>query len=343
MPQLQIVEDPYAVTTGAAVNNLAGGMMGPSSEQLANYQVLAAKMREADMQQRKLAAEMQAAQQKAGWEAEDRKRMQSAEDAAGRYWGYATPAPVNGTREDMERYYREQNYRDQMARLMARSGKGAEDIAKGFNDYQTGFNVAHPVTNANIPPAVAALGPEAIKKYGETSATNAANAAAKQDAVAAGAGRMLEDAIRARKAYDEGRGYLGPVQSNSVYRTVQSSMPFGADHGETVRSDVENKLAAYQKSLVMQNLPPGPASDKDIEQARKGMASISDRSPEAGLTSIDRDVSAILKNMGYQVPAAHLTELMRDIQAQDMAGIRQFIEAHPGGDQIVRQIYEAMR
>jgi hypothetical protein len=361
MAQLIYQQDPYVNQNEAAVANLAGSLGGPGPEQMAQYQVLAAKMREADAQQQKLKQQMQfdaenqgIARKKWDWEQQQYKQGQDAQEAAGRYFGYSTPAPVgvNGappSREDMERYYREQNYRDQSSRAAIRAGKGTEDISKGMGDFETNFRNAHPApVNApsgnaqtfQVPPTPPGLGPDGTKKFQELNAARASKFYEGQ----AGSGKLLEDTVRARQAYDQGRGYIGPVQGNSVYRSVQSMLPEAlGGQSETRRSDVDNKLAAYQKSLVIQNLPPGPASDKDIEQARKGMASVRDTSPEAGLASIDRDLAQVVKNMGYDIPASHISELMRDIKTQNTAEIQNFIAAHPGSQQVVKMIYESMR
>jgi hypothetical protein len=359
MAQLIYQQDPYVNQNESAVANLAGSLGGPGPEQLAQYQALAAKMREADAQQKAITQKTQfdaenqgIARKKWDWEQQQFKQGQDAQDAAGRYFGYATPAPVgvNGAQpspQDMERYYREQNYRDQSARAAIRAGKGTDDIAKGMNEFETNFRGAHPAPVASqsganqfqVPPTPPGLDATGTQKFQELNAARASKFYESQ----AGAGKLLEDTVRARQAYDQGRGYIGPVQGNSIARTVQSVLPFGFDQGETRRSDIENKLAAYQKSFVIQNLPPGPASDKDIEQARKGMASIQDRSPEAGLTSIDRDLSSIIKTMGYDIPSAHISELMNDIKTQNTAEIQNFLAAHPGSEQVVRMIYESMR
>jgi hypothetical protein len=182
-----------------------------------------------------------------------------------------------------------------------------------------------PLQSSNVPPGVDP------QKWRDTQT----KAAADQQAKALEAEKILPNVIRARQAYEGGQGYIGPVQSSSPYRTMQGI--FGRP-AETKRSDIDNKLAKYQKALVIQNLPPGAASDKDIAEARRGMASISDTSPISGLASIDGDISSTLGMMGYNVPPAHISELIRDIKTQNAEGVRQFIEAHKGGDKIVSMI-----
>lgn len=189
----------------------------------------------------------------------------------------------------------------------------------------------------NIPPGVN------VPEYRKQRAAEEAKRLALEQTQRTDAGKILPDILRARTAYEAGQEYIGPTQSNPYYRSTQSVLPFGLSHGEDVRADIENKLAAYQNPMIMQSLPPGAASDKDIEQARKGKASISDRSPVAGLASIDQDLSGTLRRMGYTVPAAHVSELLRDIRAKNADGIRQFIEAHQGGGEVVRLLSEAMQ
>jgi hypothetical protein len=157
-------------------------------------------------------------------------------------------------------------------------------------------------------------------------------AAADQQAKSLEAEKILPNVVRARQAYEAGQGYIGPVQSSSPYRAMQGIL---GREAETKRSDIDNKLAAYQKQLVMQSLPPGAASDKDIAEARRGMASIGDTSTVAGLASIDADISRTIGMMGYNVPPAHISELIKDIRSQNREGVRQFIEAHKDGDRIV--------
>lgn len=189
----------------------------------------------------------------------------------------------------------------------------------------------------NIPPGVNQA------EFRKQRAAEEAKRLAAEQTQRADAGKIIPDILRARSAYEAGRGYIGPVQSSPYYRSTQSMMPFGMSHGEDVRADIENKLAAYQNPMILQSLPPGAASDKDIEQARKGKASIFDRSPAAGLASIDQDLSATLRRMGYIVPPAHISELLRDIRSNNADGIRQFVEAHQGGDAVVQMLSEAMQ
>jgi hypothetical protein len=151
--------------------------------------------------------------------------------------------------------------------------------------------------------------------------------------------KILPNVVRARQAYEAGQGYIGPAQSSSIYRGIQGAL--GAQ-GETKRSDIENKLAAYQKQLVIQSLPPGAASDKDIAEARRGMASIGDTSTVAGLASIDADIARTLGMMGYNIPPAHISELIKDIRSQNREGVQQFIEAHRDGQRIVGMIGGAL-
>lgn len=163
--------------------------------------------------------------------------------------------------------------------------------------------------------------------------------AVEQQTKALEAEKILPNVIRARQAYEAGQGYIGPAQSSSIYRGIQGAI--GA-RGETTRSDIDNKLAAYQKQLVIQSLPPGAASDKDIAEARRGMASIGDTSTVAGLASIDADIARTLGMMGYNVPPAHISELIKDIRSQNREGVQQFIEAHRDGQRIVGLIGGAL-
>jgi hypothetical protein len=193
----------------------------------------------------------------------------------------------------------------------------------------TPIPLENPQSVSNVPPGV-----DPQKWRTEQTKIEADKQAKARDAEA-----LLPKAIRARQAYEAGRGYIGPAQSSSIYRGIQGV--FGAQ-GETTRSDIESKLAAYQNPLVIQSLPPGSASEKDIAEARRGKATIGDTSTVAGLSSIDADISSIITNMGYNVPPTHISELIRDIRSQNREGVRQFIEAHPGGDRIVSMIGGAL-
>lgn len=181
------------------------------------------------------------------------------------------------------------------------------------------------------------------KTYRQQITQDAVKKAALEQTRREDASKIFPDILRARQAYEKGQGYIGPAQSSSIYRGVQSALPFGMSHGEDVRSDIEAKLARYQRALVSQNLPPGAASDKDIELARSGMASIYDRSPSSGLASIDADLSSNLRSMGYNVPPPHISELIKDIRSNNSDGIRQFIEAHQGGADVVRMLAEGLQ
>jgi len=186
-----------------------------------------------------------------------------------------------------------------------------------------------PQSVSNVPPGV---DPQKWR-------TEQTKLAVDQQTKALEAEKILPSVIRARQAYEAGQGYIGPAQSSSVFRGIQGAV--GA-RGETTRSDIDNKLAAYQKQLVIQSLPPGAASDKDIAEARRGMASIGDTSTVAGLASIDADVSRTLGMMGYNVPPAHISELIKDIRSQNREGVQQFIEAHRDGQRIVGLIGGAL-
>lgn len=186
-----------------------------------------------------------------------------------------------------------------------------------------------PQSVSNVPPGV---DPQKWR-------TEQTKLAVDQQTKALEAEKILPNVIRARQAYEAGQGYIGPAQSSSIYRGIQGAI--GA-RGETTRSDIDNKLAAYQKQLVIQSLPPGAASDKDIAEARRGMASIGDTSTVAGLASIDADIARTLGMMGYNVPPAHISELIKDIRSQNREGVQQFIEAHRDGQRIVGLIGGAL-
>jgi hypothetical protein len=356
MPQLIVQNDPYIAANASALNDFAGSLGGGGIEAQAKAQALAAQMRLANSQQQHLAQQMRIEQEKYNTEKSTNalatKQSTDLQDSMGRYASMSTPRPSvhsDGSapsQQELDQWYAQQNMNDQMARATGRLAKGSEDFNKGYGSYMDNFRSAAPPvavqnnsTQFQVPQTPAGLNADGAKKFQELNAARASKFYENQ----ASSSKLLEDTVRARQAYDQGRGYLGPVQSNFIARTSESMLPFGFDKGETTRSDVENKLAAYQKSLVMQNLPPGPASDKDIEQARKGMASIYDRSPEAGLSSIDRDLAQVVKNMGHDIPAAHITELMNDIKTQNMPEIQNFIAAHPGSEQVVKMIFESLR
>ncbi len=349
MPQLQVVEDPYAVSTAAAANNLASGMMGPGPEQLANYQVLAAKMREADAQQRKLAQDMRLAQQKSDWEVSDRKQRDTAADAAGRYWGYATPAPVGGAPQDMERYYREQNYRDQMARLMAQSGKSAEDIAKAMNDYQMGFQAAHPPTadrpstmpdGSPIPVMPAGLSPDAQKKYNEQQGKQILDTQMDQIAGQTAARKKLPELLNMRDAWENvaGAGGVGGLSAQTPFRWVANA--FGSDT-EAARQTYEGVRATVLNQNSGDHKGEGAVSNYERELYGKPYAEVSATNPEVGRGRMADQFARTLRNIGLAAPAAqevalHVTHgaprpmiehLFAELQRGNTAAVSQFLEA----------------
>lgn len=345
MPQLQIMEDPYAVSTGAAVNNLASGMMGPSPDQLANYQVLAARMREADAQQRKLAQEMQLAQQKSDWESADRKQRDTAADAAGRYWGYATPAPVNGAPQDMERYYREQNYRDQMARMMTSSGKSAEDVAKAMNEYQAGFQAAHPAPSATPYPAAIAGNPTAMKKFDEERAKDTADNMLADEKSRKAAAQLLPQILDSRNAYHEAaaKGGVGKVMGSDPGRWA--AWAFNGDAAKA--QDAYEKASSFwqARQIAQNNQGLGAMSNYEQQLARQPFAKLNDYDEATGMGAIDRQLAYNLQTLGVpgsvapkvvsaiaggSVPGPALDMLVKHLQAGDTTVLDEFMQKYGG-------------
>lgn len=348
MPQLQIIEDPYAVSTGAAVNDLAGGLMGPSPTQLGNYQVLAAKMREADAQQRKIALEMKNAEA-------DRRKMQDMEDAAGRKWGYATPAPVgaNGqppTPEQMEQYYRDQNYNDQMSRGMVRAGKGAEDVASSMEKFRQNFNASYPPAGAPspmAPPPGIAGNPVAEKKYFEEQAKNKADMMSADEKSRLAASQILPQILQSRESFHKAAqaGGVGKIIGSDFGR-MNTAMGFGETNANRAAAQDEyEKAAAFWQSrqISANNQGLGAMSNYEQQLARQPFAKLNDVNEEVGLGAIDRQIAYNLQTLGVpgsiapqvvaaitsgQVPGQHVDMLLRDLRAGDMSVLQEFMEKY---------------
>jgi hypothetical protein len=345
MPILQEINDPYANSNASALSGLTNG---GGIEAQARAQALAAQIRAADVAQQKAAQEMRLAEEKArqentkfGWETTAHKQNEAAQDAAGRYFGYATPAPVGvdgaqPSRQDMERYYREQNYRDQAARAAIRAGKGTEDIAKGMNDYETNFRTAHPAGGAQpmSMPADIAGNPVAAKKFAEEKAKQMADQQQADEQSKIAAGKYLPEMLRARQHYSDASGYIGQIEGNEWTQGVQNiagKLPGagGLAQGVAKRAALEKEMAAFQgPQIAANNKGLGPMTNYEQQLARLPFAKVNDVNAQVGLSAFDGQLAHTLKTMGYAVPPAHISMLLDGIKNQDPSVMQEFAQAH---------------
>ncbi len=320
MPILQEVNDPYYASTGSA---LAGMVNTDPAGTAAQAQALAERMRLANMQQQKLSQEMLAERQKQQWEVEDRKKLQNAEDAAGRYWGVQPVAPVGGDRAAMEKFYREQNYYDQMARLAARTGKGS-DIPKAMGEMQTNFNTAHPAPiggggSLNMPPEIAA-NPEAAKKFAQEKAKQVADQQVADADSKRAAARYLPEMLRARQHYSDASGYIGQIQGNEWLQAPENiigKLPGagGLAQGVAKRAALEKEMAAFQgPQIAANNKGLGPMTNYEQQLARLPFAKVNDVNAQVGLDAFDGQLAHTLTTLGYNVPPRHITMLLNGIR-----------------------------
>ena len=340
MPQLIVQNDPYTNANASALSDFAGSLGGGGIEAQAKAQALAAQMRHANAQQQHLAQQMRLEQQKFDTEsaatARATKQSQDAQDAAGRYFGYSTPAPVNGTPQDMEKYYREQNYRDQSARAAIRAGKGTEDIAKGMTDYETNFNAAHPRGGAqpmNMPPDIAG-NPEAAKKFAQEKAKQVADQQQNDEQSKIMAAKYLPEMLRARQHYSDASGYIGSIEGNSWTQGAQNlvgKLPGagGLARGVEKRASLEKEMAAFQgPQIAANNKGLGPMTNYEQQLARLPFAKVDDVNAGVGLNAFDGQLSHTLKTMGYSVPPAHISMLLDGVKSGDASVLNEFAEAH---------------
>jgi hypothetical protein len=355
MPQLIVQNDPYVNANASALNDLAGSFGGGGIEAQAKAQALAAQMRHANAQQQHLAQQMRLEQQKFDTETaattRATKQSQDAQDAAGRYFGYSTPAPVNGTPEDMEKYYREQNYRDQSARAAIRAGKGTEDIAKGMTDFETNFKFAHPPqggagSQMQMPPDIAG-NPEAAKKFAQEKAKQVADQQQADEQSKIMAAKYLPEMLRARQHYSDASGYIGAIEGNSWTQGAQNiagKLPLagGLARGVEKRASLEKEMAAFQgPQIAANNKGLGPMTNYEQQLARLPFAKVDDVNAGVGLSAFDGQLSHTLKTMGYSVPPAHISMLLDGVKSGDASVLNEFAEAH--GQEALQAVMGALR
>lgn len=352
MPQLIVQNDPYANENAAAIDGFSNVMGGGGIEARAKAQALAAQMRAADLQQQRAAQEMQLARQKQDWELADRKKLQAAEDAAGNYWRIHTklPVPVNGvapTRQAMEDAYAEQNYNDQMMRLMTRTGKGS-DLVKGMGDMQTNYQTTHPsaasMQSMQYPPEIAG-NPVAMKKYDEERAKKIGDADVAKDKSREMAAQILPQILHSREAFHDAyqKGGVGKIVGSSFGR-MNTALGFGETNAQRAAAQDEyEKASAFWQSrqIAAANQGLGAMSNYEQQLARDPFAKLTDVNESVGLNAIDRQLAYNLQTLGVpggiaprvvaaltsgRVPKEHYDMLISDLQKGDMASLQEFLD-----------------
>ena len=352
MPILQEINDPYYAATASTLGGMADGMIGNPAKQQAEAIALAGQVQLRRMQQQKLEQEMADAKTKMGWETTDRQRMDDLATSARRYWEVQPVAPVNGTPEEMERYYRQQDYLGQYGANAARAGKSAEDLGKGLGDLNASVRSLNPApapmqsNGMPIPQAPPGMSPEGAKKFNE----EAGKAAADQqlDAIASrnAAAKNLPQLLSLRDAYEAANreGGIGPIAGNSwVGRPVGKVFHTDAERARDVYdSQRQQAIASYTAAT---NKGQGQVSNYERELFAKPFAAVDDLDAQAGRLKMLEQFALTFRTLGVddttaRAIAAHVTggapreavaHLISDLQRGDTAAAQEWLQSANAG------------
>jgi hypothetical protein len=201
----------------------------------------------------------------------------------------------------MERYYAEQNMRDQTARRMAHAGKDANDISQAFTGWETNFRSVHPSQQTSLPgmtPEIA-NNPVARKQYEENFGRNAAEQSVKGAAAASTANAQADETniklTNMRNAYQNlaGMEEVGPWAGGAIGRTWDK-YGFGNSEAATQRDlfhaaskDLETELAKIKLG------GQGPITDAERAMLSQMLPRLDDNDPRVGLKVIGDMMSVI--------------------------------------------------
>jgi hypothetical protein len=315
MPQLQVIEDPYASSTGNAINGLVGG--GGIKAQ-AEAQELAARIKYTNAQQQHLAQQMRLEQQKFDSEQAANtlatQQSKDLQDSMGRYASMSTPRPSHPdgspvSQQELDQWYARQNMNDQMARATGRISKGAEDLNKGYGSFMDNFKASAPpapigvnptdMTDPNavqVPQMPQGLSADAQKAWNTQEGKNLNETQNDRIASRNAAAKMLPQLLQMRDTWESANdlGGIGGVAANDYVRPV--SNVFGSE-AESRRRVYE---ATRQKILLDPAGRPKEGAVSNYEQKLYSLpfAAVDDTNAETGRQKMVNQFSWTLGNLG---------------------------------------------